>query len=98
MSEVGRPITPVFRCVVILTVLGFCGVGPVWAQAKTYGLTSPNGSLSLKVDVGKKILWSARKGDQVMIEPSAISLQIADGPVLGNDSRVVSHKTDNVDT
>ena len=98
MSEVGRPISARFRGVVILAVLGCCVAAPGWAQSKTYALASPDGSLSLKVDVGKRILWSARKGDQVMIEPSAISLQIADGSFLGHDSRVVSDKAEKVDT
>jgi alpha-glucosidase len=82
----------------VSTLLVLCAARPAAAQTKTYRVSSPNGSLSVEVDVGKKLLWSALKGGQRMIEPSAISLQLADGSSLGDDARVVSHKLDKVDT
>jgi alpha-glucosidase len=71
---------------------------PAGAQAKTYHLRSPDGGVSLEVEVGKKVLWSVAKGGQTMVEPSAIALQLGDGTVLGDDARVVSQKVVDVDT
>lgn len=69
----------------------------VRGQGQSYRLASPDGALSVRVDVGETLLWSVRKGDQRVLEPSAIALQLGD-TTLGQSPRVVSDKTETVDT
>ncbi|HZL47170.1 MAG TPA: glycoside hydrolase family 97 protein [Opitutaceae bacterium] len=73
------------------------GLTAAWGQAGQYQLKSPSGALAVQIDVGAKLTWSARKGDQPVIEPSAISLQLADGTVLGANAKVVTDKVERID-
>lgn len=55
---------------------------------KSYEIISPDGNTTLKVDVGPKLLWSVKHKGQQLIEPSAISLQLEDGEMLGDNARI----------
>ena len=70
---------------------------PVQAQSKQYKLTSPDGAISVRVEVGKKLTWSTLKGDQVVIAPSTISLQLGDGTVVGDNAKVTGDKVEKID-
>ena len=56
--------------------------------AKEYGLVSPDGSLSVRVDVGEKVVWSLSAGEVSLLAPSEIALTLSDGRQLGVNSRV----------
>jgi len=69
-----------------------------WGETGTYKIKSPSGALAVDIQVDSKISWSAKKGDQQIIEPSTIALELSDGRVLGASPNVVSHVVENVDT
>lgn len=66
-------------------------------KTQTFEVKSPDGDIVLSIEAGAKLLWSVRHQGQSIIEPSAIALQLEDGEVLGENSRVKSHKTIEVD-
>lgn len=68
------------------------------AQSNQYRIQSPNGAVTLDVAVGSQITWSVRKGDQLIIEPSAIALHLMDGTVLGGSAQVTANHTESIDT
>ena len=65
---------------------------------KTFDVKSPDGAISLKVEAGAKLLWSVRDSGQELIAPSAISLELQDGEVLGDSVKIISSSTQNVDS
>ncbi|MFC1635436.1 glycoside hydrolase family 97 N-terminal domain-containing protein [Planctomycetota bacterium] len=63
--------------------------------AKDYEVVSPDKDLRLKVTVNEKIQYSVSHQSKLLIEPSAISLRLSDGTILGADPKVrqVKHRT-----
>ncbi len=60
-------------------------------QAATpYRLTSPDGKLKVDVEVGKTITYAVSLNGQALLAPSAISMTLSDGSVLGASPRVKS--------
>lgn len=63
---------------------------------KHYSLVSPDGKLSTEVTVGKQIEYAvSHNGDQLLAK-SPLSMQLADGTLLGVDARVSRAKTTSV--
>ena len=67
-------------------------------KAKVYEVKSPNGSIALKVEAGAKLLWSVQHKGQQIIEPSAISLLLQSGEVLGDNAKISAPKVEKVNT
>jgi alpha-glucosidase len=67
-------------------------------KAKVYEVKSPNGSIALKVEAGAKLLWSVQHKGQQIIEPSAISLLLQSGEVLGDNAIISAPKVEKVNT
>lgn len=67
-------------------------------KPKTYNLTSPDGSVVVHIEVATKLRWSVTRKGQQIIAPSAISLLLDDGTVLGDNARVTSAPTGKVNT
>ncbi len=65
-------------------------------KAKHYSLASPDGVIAVKIDAGDKVMWSVSHGGQTIIAPSAVSLQLTTGEVLGEKAFVTASKTDKV--
>ncbi len=65
---------------------------------KTFDVKSPDGAISLKVEAGAKLLWSVQDSGQRLIAPSAISLELQDGEVLGDSAKIISSSTESVDS
>ncbi len=59
-------------------------------KSKTYDLKSPDGNLNVHVDAGSKLQWSVMHKGQPVITPSAISLQLEGGEVLGDNAKIAS--------
>ncbi len=71
----------------------------IFAQkAKVYEVKSPNGAIVVKVESGAKMLWSAQHKGQQIIAPSAISLLLESGEILGDNAKVTTSKTESVNT
>jgi len=85
----------------IITILIFLLLCPIMIQtqkAKVYEVKSPNGSITLKIEPGAKLLWSVQHKDQQIIEPSAISLLLQSGEVLGDNAKISAPKVEKVNT
>jgi alpha-glucosidase len=67
-------------------------------KAKVYEVKSPNGSITVKVEAGAKLQWSVQHKDRQIIAPSAISLLLNNGEILGDNAKVISAKPGSVNT
>lgn len=65
-------------------------------SAKEFIINSPQKKLQLKVDVNNSISYSLLKDGNVLIEPSEIMMEIADGIKLGRNPMLVDSKTKTV--
>src|SRR5208283_6173075 len=65
------------------------------AQKKNdFEVKSPDGTISVRIEAAAKLEWSVQdKGEQI-IAPSAISLQLDGGEVLGDDAKITSSNTE----
>ena len=62
-----------------------------------FEVKSPDGVISLHITAGTKLHWSVQhKGEQI-ITPSAISLQLEGGEILGDNAIVISSNTEKID-
>lgn len=59
-------------------------------KSKNYDLKSPDGSISVHVEAAGKLQWSVMHKSQPIIIPSAISLQLEGGEVLGDNAKIAS--------
>lgn len=64
---------------------------------KTYHVKSPDGKIDITVSAGKTISWSVRHAETEVITPSAISMTLDNGDVLGKNAAVRSAKTTSAD-
>ncbi len=67
------------------------------SRNKGYSLTSPDGNLSLKVELSKGIFYSLSYNGKKLINKSQISLRIKNGPVLGASPKKRKIRTDRTD-
>ena len=62
------------------------------AQNNSFEVKSPDGVITVKIQIGAKLLWSVMHDGQQIILPSAIALQLEDGQVLGDNAVVIDTK------
>jgi alpha-glucosidase len=79
-------------------VLLLCSLHTFGQSDKVLQIKSPDGKMNLKIEAGQKLLWSVQHGSTSVIEPSAISLQLQDGTVLGSTVKVMSSPSKSVNT
>lgn len=71
----------------------------VFAQKNTtYQLASPDRKNILKIEAGNTLQWSVINNSTQVIAPSAISMQLQTGEVLGNNAKIVSAKSEKINT
>ena len=58
------------------------------AQAKDYTLTSPGGNVKTTISVTDHVSYTVEYNNVVVVTPSAVSMTLADGRVLGQTPRV----------
>jgi alpha-glucosidase len=63
---------------------------------KVLEITSPDGLIILRLEAGAKLQWSVKHKEKHIITPSAISLQLQSGEVLGDQAKIVSSKIEKV--
>lgn len=56
------------------------------AAAKNYSVSSPDGSLVVKISTGAQLQWSVIKDGKSVLEPSTISMTLTDGTVYGDSA------------
>ncbi|WP_184548416.1 glycoside hydrolase family 97 protein [Mucilaginibacter sp. FT3.2] len=66
-------------------------------SSKSYHVKSPDGKIDLGVTTGSAISWQVKHQDTEIITPSAISMTLANGEVLGKNAVVKSAKTSSAD-
>ena len=64
---------------------------------KQYSISSPDGRLTAEVTVGEQLTWSLAHDGRQLIEPSPVSLTLADGEQLGPNARVRHAKRQSAD-
>ncbi|CAN5133627.1 glycoside hydrolase family 97 protein [soil metagenome] len=67
-------------------------------KTKEFEIKSPDGNITLHVSANEKLQWSVWHKDQQIITPSALSLQLEDGTVLGDQPKVIGSKVENINT
>ena len=67
-----------------------------FAQKTRVQVTSPNGKIVVDIQAQAELTWTVKHGQQVLIEPSAIGLELQSGDVLGANPKIVSSKLEKV--
>src|SRR6187402_1058839 len=68
----------------------------VCTNAQAYKLLSPDGKTAITVTVDTSIKWSVAYNGDVVLQPSALALQLASGKILGSHSSVKKTVTSSV--
>lgn len=66
------------------------------ADPTNFSMVSPNGTLSVKIELRDKIYYSLAWDKRQIIDPSPISMELVDGTVWGKDPTVRRNKSRNV--
>jgi len=67
------------------------GIGKA-QKSKNFQLLSPNGDITVNITTDTKLQWSVLHKLQNIIMPSAISMQLKDGSLLGDNMVITSTK------
>lgn len=86
------------KLLTIITLCFFFQLLSAGTKEKPIELKSPNGNIQLNVVTGKQIQWSVQYKGQQIISPSAVSLQLDNGEVLGGAVAVKSSEKKTIDT
>ena len=81
-----------------LIVVFLLGSSILAAKNKDFEVKSPDGAVILKVEAGAKLEWSVQLNGQQIIAPSAISMILEGGEVLGDNAIIKSSNTENINT
>jgi len=68
----------------------------VGQKKNNFEIKSPDGAISLKVEAGAKLEWSVQAKGQQILAPSAMSLQLDGGDVLGDNAKITSSNTEKI--
>jgi len=61
-------------------------------KAKSFSLTSPDGKIAVSISVTDNIKWSVTHSEDIVILPSAISIELQGGEVIGRNIKSVTSK------
>lgn len=67
------------------------------APAADFRVQSPDGKISVTVNIEHEIMYAVEFNGTPVVEPSVVSFQFAQAPPLGNDLKVLTDKTFSVD-
>ncbi len=81
-----------------LIVVFLLGSSILAAKNKDFEVKSPDGAVILKVEAGAKLEWSVQLNGQQIIAPSAISMILEGGEVLGDNAIIKSTSKENINT
>jgi len=85
------------KTIYVALVCATCVLSKSVSIGKDYDIISPDKNLRLKVTVNEKIQYSVSYQSKLLIEPSAISLRLGDGTILGAKPQVHQVKDRTVD-
>ena len=93
---------PIFGCIrnilAGLILVFFLSSSILSAESKDFEAKSPDGAVIVKVETGAKLEWSVQIMGQQIIAPSAMSMQLEGGDVLGDNAKIVSSNTEKINT
>jgi alpha-glucosidase len=69
----------------IAAAIFFMNIAASGQKARTLEVNSPDGSITLRIETGKKITWEVGHKGQTIIAPSSVSMETGNGEVLGAD-------------
>jgi len=72
----------------LFAILLLCPVALHAQKTKNYKVESPNGEIVVNIEAGNKLQWSVQHKGQQIIAPSAISLTLQSGEVLGDNAKI----------
>ena len=72
----------------VLAVITLLALAAFSLGARDYVLSSPDGTLKIKVSDGSKLVWSITKGGATVMEPSEIALDVKGHGRLGPNAKV----------
>ena len=81
----------------LIIMLLLCSSIIIAQNNNNFLVKSPDGVITVKIEVGAKLLWSVQHDGQLIILPSSISIQLEDGCVLGGNAKIISSNQDKVD-
>jgi alpha-glucosidase len=61
-------------------------------------VTSPDGSIILKLEAGDRLKWSVKKNGKQIVAPSSISLNLGNGEILGDHPKIISVKEEKINS
>ncbi|SFA41002.1 alpha-glucosidase [Pedobacter suwonensis] len=82
----------------LLRIIIFSALLPAVGNAQILHVKSPNGKIDLALENGTKISWSVKHENTAVIVPSAISLTLGKGMVLGNNAKIINTQKSSVNT
>lgn len=68
---------------IFLTAPAILLVSLAYSQSNVIHVKSPNGKIDMALESGSKISWSVKHENTEVIAPSAISLTLGNGGILG---------------
>ena len=82
---------------IVLSLMLLCGLFCQILSAKDYKFVSPDGKLTISVQVDDDIVWSLKHGDDALLLDSPVSMTLSDGIVYGKADKVVKASEKSVD-
>jgi alpha-glucosidase len=86
------------KCVAIVALLILTATVAFSQKEKSIQLASPDGKIQVTVTTGTRITWSVKHENTVVITSSPLSLTVSGGEVLGANPKIISSKTESVNT
>lgn len=68
-------------------ILGF----PFTALSQVFEVSSPGGDIRIKVEAGNQVTWSVFKGQETLLLPSPLGMEVSGNRYPGRQSRLRSH-------
>lgn len=84
------------RLSALIVLLFYCGILLNAQNNKVFELKSPDNNIVLHVESGPKLYWSVLYSGEHIILPSAISLKLDNGEVLGENMKISSSRTEQI--
>ncbi len=66
-------------------------------KSKNFEVKSPDNKITLRLEVGSKMIWSVQCEGMQIIAPSTSSMQLENGEALGNNVTITNTKTEKID-
>ena len=82
---------------VLIYALFWLTTFPLYAQkTKSFEVKSPDGVVVVSISASATLQWSVKHNGQIILSPSAISMTLGDGTMLGVNANVSSSKTEKI--